>query len=155
MGDTKKLEEATEMFETALPEEPNENITDVSNFCAPPKEKRRRRGRIPDANSGSEHMAEERPIIRRRRGNFPRPNDRLKKYMCEIDGMWRKLENQFGSMNQFELLGVAEMLAKKGGIVVDRDARRRKTVLLCWFCENWDAIKDHLSDKDVIEAVVE
>jgi hypothetical protein len=54
---------------------------------------------------------------------------------------WREFCARFGaSLNQAELLSVAQVLASEAGVKVDREAKRRKEVLIKWFDENYLAI---------------
>jgi hypothetical protein len=40
-------------------------------------------------------------------------------------------------LKQEELVSIAELVAQRLRIKLDRDARRRKTVMIKWFDENW------------------
>ena len=58
---------------------------------------------------------------------------------------WLELSRRFGSnLKQGELQSIAQALAEGAGIKLDRDAKRRKIVLLKWFEENWLTIKPFL-----------
>jgi hypothetical protein len=51
------------------------------------------------------------------------------------------ITDSFGSnLNQAELLSIAEVLAFRLNLKVDRGAKRRKEVLIKWYDENWDRI---------------
>jgi hypothetical protein len=43
-------------------------------------------------------------------------------------------------LKQEELVSIAELVAQRLRIKLDRDARRRKTVMIKWFDENWQFI---------------
>jgi hypothetical protein len=59
---------------------------------------------------------------------------------------WRQLSKVFGPhLKQEELVSIAELIAKKLDIRLDRDARRRKIVMLKWFEENWVAVEPLLA----------
>jgi hypothetical protein len=45
-------------------------------------------------------------------------------------------------LNQTELLSIAQVLGWMLDIRVDREAKRRKEVLVKWFDEHWSAISD-------------
>lgn len=80
-----------------------------------------------------------------------RINARLANFDWRDNIAWTRLKEQFGgNIKQPELLSVAEVIAKLTHLKVDRDAKRRKTVLVKWFCEHWDTIKDQL-DKVVLD----
>ena len=58
---------------------------------------------------------------------------------CEA---WKYLCERFGShLNQKELISIAELIASKNHLKLDRDAKRRKVVLIKWFQENWEIVK--------------
>ena len=44
-----------------------------------------------------------------------------------------------------DTLRFAQVLAKDIDVPVDREARRSKDCLICWFCENWSSIQDIFS----------
>jgi hypothetical protein len=55
---------------------------------------------------------------------------------------WFHLCCMYGpKLKQDELLSIADILAKKLEIKLDRDARRRKAVMIKWFEENWIRIR--------------
>lgn len=64
---------------------------------------------------------------------------------------WKRLTASYGPhLKHEELLSIADLVAKKLDIRLDRDARRRKIVLVKWFEENWGAVEPLLS-KIVLE----
>lgn len=78
----------------------------------------------------------EKDRISQRLGNFnPKDNE-----------VWRFLTLRFGqNIKQQELLSIADVLSKNAGIKLDRDAKRRKSVLIKWFEENWQQIKPYIN----------
>ena len=57
----------------------------------------------------------------------------------------KEITRRFGSnIKQGELINIAEVIAEHAKIKLDRDARRRKNVLLKWFEEHWAQIKPYL-----------
>jgi hypothetical protein len=59
---------------------------------------------------------------------------------------WREIRTRFGdSLVQTELLSLAQVICSEIGIQVDREAKRRKEVLIKWFDENYSAIRGILS----------
>lgn len=66
---------------------------------------------------------------------------------------WYSITQKFGAnIKQSELLSIATVLANSANIKLDRDAKRRKTVLIKWFEENWNSIS-HLLNYVVLEDV--
>jgi hypothetical protein len=64
---------------------------------------------------------------------------------------WKHLSAAYGpSLKHEELVSIADLAAKKLGIRLDRDARRRKIVMIKWFEENW-AVLEPLLSKIVLE----
>ena len=59
--------------------------------------------------------------------------------------VWHEITQRFGaSIKQPELLSIATVLAQNANVKLDRDAKRRKSVLIKWFEENWAAIHPFL-----------
>ena len=59
---------------------------------------------------------------------------------------WYQITQKFGSnLKQPELLSIAEVCATSAHIKLDRDAKRRKSVLIKWFEENWPRISPYLN----------
>jgi hypothetical protein len=78
---------------------------------------------------------------------------RLKDFNAKDCSVWREITNRFGrNIKQRELLSIATVLATHANIKLDRDAKRRKTVLVKWFEENWPALQPYL-DYVVLEDV--
>lgn len=73
-------------------------------------------------------------IISRMQGFDPKDNE-----------VWRRITQRFGAnVKQPELLSIATVLSQTANVKLDRDAKRRKTVLIKWFQENWAAISPYL-----------
>jgi hypothetical protein len=71
--------------------------------------------------------------------------DRLSGFDHRDNNVWKSLSQRFGTnVKQAELLSIALVLAERAGINLDRDAKRRKSVLVKWFDENWGAIEPYL-----------
>ena len=80
-------------------------------------------------------VTKEKERIANRLGNF-NPKD---------TPVWREITQRFGSsIKQPELLSIATVLAQNANIKLDRDAKRRKSVLVKWFEENWQIIRPYL-----------
>jgi hypothetical protein len=59
---------------------------------------------------------------------------------------WRRLGVSYGpKLNHSELVSIADLVATKLTIKPDRDARRRKIVMIKWFEEHWAAIEPLIS----------
>lgn len=55
--------------------------------------------------------------------------------------VWDEIVKRFGSnIKRGELTNIAQLLADTAGIKLDRDAKRRKSVLLKWFDEHWEKV---------------
>jgi hypothetical protein len=56
--------------------------------------------------------------------------------------VWAHLSCLYGpQLNQDELVSIGELVAQTLQIKLDRDARRRKPVMIKWFEENWLSIQ--------------
>jgi hypothetical protein len=76
-------------------------------------------------------ISEERARIQRRVSGFDWANSLI----------WAHLQHAFGPrLNQNELVSIAELVSQRLRIKLDRDARRRKAVMIKWFHENWQFI---------------
>jgi hypothetical protein len=63
---------------------------------------------------------------------------------------WRDIRARFGdSLNQSELLSLAEVIGKEIGVKVDREAKRRKEVLIKWFDEHYSSMKSILASIEI------
>ncbi|KAH0794754.1 hypothetical protein GPJ56_001301 [Histomonas meleagridis] len=75
-----------------------------------------------------------------------RISDRLSGFDVKDNIAWKEITRRFGSnIKQPELLSIANVLANYANIRLDRDAKRRKSVLIKWFNENWAAISGYLN----------
>ena len=81
--------------------------------------------------SSNDHVNKEKERIAGRLTGFnPKDND-----------VWRQITSRFGAnIKQPELLSIAKVLAQNANLKLDRDAKRRKSVLIKWFDENWNLI---------------
>jgi hypothetical protein len=67
---------------------------------------------------------------------------RLHGFNVKDNPVWTAITQKFGpTIKQPELLSIASVLAANANIRLDRDAKRRKSVLLKWFEENWLAVE--------------
>lgn len=72
--------------------------------------------------------------------------NRLNGFNAKDNHVWREITQRFGvNIKQPELLSIAQVVATNANIKLDRDAKRRKTVLIKWFEENWSAISPFLA----------
>lgn len=70
-----------------------------------------------------------------------RLNRRMTGFVSHESEAWMRLRQRFGSdVTHDELVSVAELVASRIGLQVDRDAKRRKAVLIKWFTENWRVV---------------
>ena len=84
-------------------------------------------------NSQSHTIREKQRIANRLSGFNPRDNV-----------AWREISSRWGNIKQKELLSIAQVIANEAKIKLDRDARRRKSVLMKWFCEHWNVVQGYL-----------
>jgi hypothetical protein len=58
---------------------------------------------------------------------------------------WQAIAKHFGEhLTQTELLSVAQVIGNEVGIKIDREAKRRKEVLVKWFDENYEHVREVL-----------
>lgn len=72
---------------------------------------------------------------------------RMNNFEWKSSCAWKEISNRFGqnvSHSQLKQLGM--MLANDAHIVPDRDAKRRKTVLIKWMDENWTKLSPFLQN---------
>ena len=85
--------------------------------------------KLPTLNSFSNSTEKEKERINERLGVF------------DPKQTWQKICDQFGpNIKHPELVSIASVVAGVLGIKLDRDAKRRKKVLIKWFEENWTII---------------
>ena len=71
---------------------------------------------------------------------------RLKGFRAKESLVWTEITRRFGNeIKHGELLSIAEVVAANAGVQLDRDAKRRKSVLIKWFEENWFQISPYLN----------
>ncbi|EAX98890.1 hypothetical protein TVAG_210840 [Trichomonas vaginalis G3] len=75
--------------------------------------------------------------------------DRIKGRLTGFDTKnniaWHEITSRFGeNVKQQELLSIANVLSLNANIKLDRDAKRRKSVLIKWFNENWTVLAPFL-----------
>ena len=74
-----------------------------------------------------------------------RVHQRVKGFDINKSVAWKTLTQTFGDkLTHEELTSIAELIANTIKIKLDRDAKRRKIVLIKWFEEHWDAVKCYL-----------
>ena len=74
-----------------------------------------------------------------------RISERLCGFNAKESDVVKAIYTKFGAnVKQGELVNIAQVIASKVNIKLDRDAKRRKTVLLKWFSENWSKIQPYL-----------
>lgn len=79
-------------------------------------------------------------------GEKIRVRARLNGFIAMESMIWNEIKRRFGdNIRHGELLSIAEVVAQYSGVFLDRDAKRRKTVLIKWFQENWARIAPFLS----------
>ena len=70
---------------------------------------------------------------------------RMSGFQLKGNRIWEELSSRFGAnIKRGELTNIAQVLANAAHIKLDRDAKRRKSVLLKWFEEHWDALYELL-----------
>ena len=75
-----------------------------------------------------------------------RISNRLSGFNAKDNIAWKEITRRFGSnIKQPELLSIAQAIANCANIRLDRDAKRRKSVLIKWFNENWNSICSYLN----------
>ena len=83
-----------------------------------------------------------------------RVDARLNGFVYKESRAWHEITRYYGDgLNQAELLSIAEVIASQIGVKVDREAKRRKEVLIKWYDENIEPIIEimpliKLEDKD-------
>lgn len=70
---------------------------------------------------------------------------RMGHFNSKDNAVWKAITEKFGhNIKQPELLSIAHVLAQSANVKLDRDAKRRKTVLIKWFAENWPNLEPYL-----------
>ena len=70
---------------------------------------------------------------------------RLSGFKPKSSFAYKELIARFGNICHYDLLSIAQVLATAAGLTIDRDAKRRKSVLIKWFDENWITISPFLN----------
>ena len=82
-----------------------------------------------------------------------RVDRRLEGFNITNSRAWKEICQRYGpSLNQTELLSLAEVISMNLSLKVDREAKRRKEVLIKWYDENFDEIRPFL-DYVILEDV--
>ena len=69
---------------------------------------------------------------------------------------WEYISKKFGAeVKQQCLCEMAKYLALKNELNLDRDSKRRKSVLIKWFHDNWNIIKDDIKKITIKDDVLE
>ena len=63
----------------------------------------------------------------------------------------KKLTERFGRRTQSELLSLAQVVSKHTGIKLYRESKRRRTLLLAWFEQNFDKIWPFIEQQVVVQ----
>ncbi|KAI5490338.1 hypothetical protein TVAGG3_0995250 [Trichomonas vaginalis G3] len=80
-----------------------------------------------------------------------RVGQRLKGFTPKYSFAWKELTKQFGVEIKHQVLkDIAIEVASRLQIPLDRDAKRRKSVLIKWFDDNWEAIGTIITEYTVM-----
>lgn len=72
--------------------------------------------------------------------------NRIHNCTLTMEDVWRSLQTHFGeNVSHQRLIEIALKLTELTGLTLDRDSKRRKCILICWFCENWLIVQKYLS----------
>lgn len=83
--------------------------------------------------------------IERETDEKERVKKRIGGFNWKTSYVWKTLTSYFGGkVSHEELTSIAEILAVQSRVKLDRDARRRKAVLIKWYEENWGKISHFL-----------
>lgn len=78
-------------------------------------------------------------------GELNRVKMRINGFSLQTSVAWSYLTFKYGEkLTHDELTSIAELISGHVGIHLDRDAKRRKIVLVKWFDENWPVIEPYL-----------
>ncbi|EAX94285.1 hypothetical protein TVAG_057860 [Trichomonas vaginalis G3] len=83
---------------------------------------------------------------RRDRDNeIARVQQRVSGFNASLSEAWPTLCQHFGQkITQDELVSIAEAIKPYAQVKLDRDARRRKSVILKWYQDNWSQISKYI-----------
>lgn len=78
-------------------------------------------------------------------------DERIRNFDYEKSNAWMELARRgWDQLSQAELLSIAQIFGKKFTIPIDREAKRRKSVLVKWFEENLNALRPHLDNIELV-----
>lgn len=63
----------------------------------------------------------------------------------------KKLTERFGERTQPELLSLAQIISKHTGIKLYRESKRRRTLLLAWYEQNFDKIWPFIEQQVIVQ----
>ena len=87
------------------------------------------------------------PYLSTHSAEVERVESRLAGFVPKESKAWEVITQLYGSdVKQIHLRAIAEDIAANLGLRLDRDAKRRKTVLIKWFDENWDKVLPMLNE---------
>ena len=79
-------------------------------------------------------------------GEIERIKKRIDGFKYQNSRAWMVLSQRFGEkVTHDELVSVAEIIKPFSGIKLDRDARRRKNVIIKWFDDNWSIVEHYIN----------
>jgi hypothetical protein len=83
--------------------------------------------------------------VRQKKSGRPNERERIQRrvegFNWKKSTAWLQLSSMYGpKLNQDELISIAELCAHNLQIKLDRDARRRKIVIIKWFTDHWRKI---------------
>ena len=85
-------------------------------------------------------------VLENETDEMERVKKRIQGFNYKNSYAWKTLSAKFGpKLAHEELMSIAELLLTQTKLVLDRDAKRRKAVLVKWFEENWDVIHGYLN----------
>lgn len=80
-----------------------------------------------------------------------RIDERIRNFDYERSDAWTELKRRgWDQLSQAELLSIAQILGKKLGIELDREAKRRKSILVKWFDENLTVLRSRMGNIDLV-----
>lgn len=81
-------------------------------------------------------------LCTRETDELERVRRRMGEFVWQDSYAWQMLSAYYGKkINLSELITIAEVLTTVSPLRIDRDARRRKAVMVKWFDENWMQIQ--------------
>ena len=96
------------------------------------------------------------PFLTTQSAEVERVENRLSGFVPKDSHAWEVISELYGSdVKQIHLRAIAQDIASHLCIKLDRDAKRRKTVLIKWFEENWEKVSKELSKYKINGEIVE